>query len=238
MRAALAAAFILVAGGLAIAAPAQAQVYWRADIGWSMSKDAQFKDKNFQADGVICGNPSCTTPGALKDLGDSYIIGAGLGYRFDRNWRADLTFANRGGYSLTGSDAGGAQFKSDINSTVLMLNGYYDFESNTAVERARFIPYIGLGVGWAQNRMDPIVQTFPGGTITTPSGKKDNTAGALMAGVGMPLGSLILDLGYRYMDLGRIQGGTGTATFNGIPFLYSGADGRLQAHELTIGLRF
>jgi len=227
---------LLVLVGFAV--PAQAQMYWRLDLGWSKTNDAEFKDKNFAADVVICGDLACNTPGKLNDVGDSYVLGGGIGYRFSPNVRGDVTLGYRGDYSLTGTDGGGAQFKSDITSMVVMANGYYDFSAGGVR------PYIGAGIGWAQNEMDPVVQTFPGGSITTPGGKKSGTAFALMAGVGIPVSGWVLDIGYRYIDLGKIESGSGTAsaTFTGvpgaIPFPYSGAEGKLTAHEITVGVRF
>jgi opacity protein-like surface antigen len=223
---------------LSAAPPAQAQMYWRLDLGWSKANDADFKDRNFAADAVICGNPACNTPGRVNDVGDSSVLGGGIGYRFNPNWRGDVTLGYRGGYSLAGTDGGGGSFKSDITSMALMANGYYDFSTGGVR------PYVGAGVGWAQNEMDPVALSFPGGTITTPSGKKSGAAFAFMAGVGIPVSGWVLDIGYRYVDLGKIESGSGTASATAtglpgsVPFPYSGAEGKLTAHELTVGIRF
>jgi opacity protein-like surface antigen len=65
-----------------------------------------------------------------------------------------------------------------------------------------------------------------------------------MAGVSIPQAGWTLDLGYRYVDLGKFETGTGLF-INGAPAPtapgfgpYPGASGRLTAHELTVGIRF
>jgi opacity protein-like surface antigen len=50
----------------------------------------------------------------------------------------------------------------------------------------------------------------------------------------------VLDIGYRYVDMGKFETGEG-GTAHTIPqfaFPFSGADGKLRAHELAIGARF
>ena len=235
MKAALAAIILLAAS-----IPAHAQMYWRLDTGLSKTMAADFRDKNSAGNGVICMDlspASCSTPATLDDVGSSAILGAGVGYRFDANFRGDVTFGYRGGYALSGSDGNGT-FKSDVTSAVVMANGYYDFRASGVT------PYAGAGIGWAQNTMSQIVQTlnfFPGST-TTPGGKTSGVAYALMAGVAIPFSGWILDIGYRYIDLGKIEGDAGNGTVTGPGFAstfpYSGAEGRLKANELTIGVRF
>jgi opacity protein-like surface antigen len=229
----------LALGAFALAAPAQAQMYWRVDLGWSKANDADFKDKNFAADALICGDLLCSTPGKVDDAGDSYVLGAGIGYRFNPNMRGDVTVSYRGGYGLSGTDGGGAQVKSDITSLAFMANAYYDFSTGGVR------PYVGAGLGWAQNDMDPVTVSLPTVVFTLPGGKKSGAAFALMAGVAIPVSGWMLDIGYRYIDLGKIEAGSGTATVTvtavpggSVSFPYSGAEGKLTAHELTLGLRF
>lgn len=218
----------------------QAQLYFRGDVGYSWSRNADIKDKNFALDQGICGNLACTVPGKLNDVGDSALLSGGVGWRLNPNVRVDGTVTYRGWYKLDETDGGRTTFKADAKSWNLMLNGYYDF----ALAWGK--PYVGAGVGWASNKVDSIRGTnplVPGVTITAPGGTKSSFAWALMAGVGVPLNPrMALDVGVRYADLGKLETDRGNLTssgaFVGPAGTYSGAKGKLRAWELTVGLRF
>lgn len=228
------AAFVVM---FAASSATEAQIYWRADVGWSYSVDADIQDKNFPVDGVICGDPACNTPGKLKDVGSSAILSGGVGWRFNRNFRADGTLSYRGWYDLDKTDGLGTNFQAGVKSWNLMANGYYDFPL------AWGTPYVGAGIGWASNKMDDIQASnpiVPGAVVVLPGGTSNGFAWALMAGVGIPINpTMTLDIGGRYVDLGKIETNAGAATFAGIPLgTYSGAQGNLRAWEITVGLRF
>lgn len=215
------------------AAPAHAQTYWRLETGYSDANSAGFKDRDWANFGIICADRFCSAPARLDNIGNSPILGIGVGHRFTPHVRADVTLTYRGGYRLNDRDAD-AHYSATIRSTALMLNGYYDFMAGNGG------PYLGLGVGWAHNRMGPMVQDFGTGFQNMLSGaKKNNAAFALMAGVGIPISGWTIDLGYRYVNLGKF--GTGTVYSNrffsmNIPSI--GANGKLTGHELTLGFRF
>lgn len=61
-----------------------------------------------------------------------------------------------------------------------------------------------------------------------------------MAGVGVPVSpALTLDVAVRYTDLGDIQIDAGGLAFMGTTVgVWNGANGKLRAWELTVGLRF
>jgi len=212
---------------------AQAQVYYRVEVGYSQSTGTDLKDKDFANSGVICGDPLCNSAGSIKDVGSSYTLGAAVGYRFSPNLRADVALGYRPGYAIDATDGSGTSFKADVKSVSLMANGYYDFPLSG------WTPYVGAGLGFAQNKVDTVSFGGPGFSGTAPGGTKSGTAYALMLGAGIPLsGRTTLDIGYRYIDLGKIEASSGTVTVNGFAFPYAGADGKLTAHELTVGLRF
>jgi len=227
---------------LTAAGAAQAQLYGRVDLGYSSSTSADIQDNNFALDGVICGDAACTTPGKITDVGSAFLIGGGVGWRFNPNFRLDGTVGYRGGYKVDASvpdGLGGANsIKSDVTSWNVMLNGYYDFTVSWGK------PYLGAGIGWASNKVDDIMVTnaaFPGIALSAPGGTKSGFAWALMGGVGIPLSAaLTLDLGVRYTDLGKLATNVGPILVNGTPtgFTYSGASGHLRAWELLVGLRF
>lgn len=228
-----AAALLSLALGAFLSAPAQAQVYWRIDAGWSEAANrADFKDSDFNNSGNIwTGSSTAPAPGTVSKIHGSPIVGAGVGYRFPGGLRGDVTFAYRLLYALDGqvndSDFE-ILYRADITSMTLMANGYYDFTSG------RVRPYIGAGVGWARNETETLTQDFRTGFANTFSGAtKQNAAVALMMGVGIPYSGWTLDIGYRYIDLGKFRTGT-TAAFG----ITGGHTGKLLAHEFTLGVRF
>ena len=73
--------------------------YWRVDTGYSFAADAALKDKNPgdpNGGNYICGGSlflgACgAPPGELNDIGEAWIAGVGVGYRFSPRFRADVT---------------------------------------------------------------------------------------------------------------------------------------------------
>ena len=227
---------LAVAASMALAASAaQAQLYGRVDVGFSSAQDAGIRDKNFATDGLICGDPGCNSGMELNNVGESGVLSGGVGWRFSQNFRADLTVGYRGGYALDDSDRFPSSYEADIVSTSVMLGAYWDFVTGGAA------PYFGVGIGWAQNKIDDIVNRFGNTAFRLPGGTWSGMAWSLMAGVGIPLGGrATLDLYYRFIDLGEIESESGRITCTPTPcnFTYSGLSGKLRAHELMLGIRF
>jgi len=226
---------LTVSASLLMAASiAQAQLYWRGDIGYSWSTNADIQDKNFALDGGICGNAACTTAGKIDKVGNSFLLSGGVGWRFTPNFRMDGTLTYRGWYKIDETLADATNFKADVKSWNLMANGYWDFPLTWGA------PYVMGGVGYASNKVDTITATNSGIPFNLPGGTTGNFAWALGGGVGVRINpSLTLDVGLRYTDLGKLETDSGVITFAGIPVgTYSGAKGNLRAWELTVGLRF
>jgi opacity protein-like surface antigen len=138
-----------------------------------------------------------------------------------------------------------------ITSAVVMFNAYLDLGNWSG-----FTPYIGAGVGYASNTVARstdigINNSYAAGVLTGVSSSglvtfKDRTQGsvayALMAGVGYDLSpSAKLDLGYRYINLGKVRqyvfdctGGPGVAGTCGDYLNHT----RIHAHEFRLGLRY
>jgi opacity protein-like surface antigen len=213
----------------AAAEPADARsgLYFRLDIGFSQSTGADIKDKNFAGGPLICGDANCTVPGKLKDVGAGLVLSGGVGYRFSPHVRGDVILGFRG-YLLNTSDASvpPTKFKAPVISSSAMAGGYYDFAT------AGWTPYVGAGLGLAVNDIRTVtVDNGAGFSGSFSGGAKAGVAGAIMAGVGIPLSArAALDIGYRFISLGKLE----IAAEGG----YGGATGKLNAHELTVGLRF
>lgn len=219
---------------LAAAGVAQAQLYWRVDLGASFSTGADIQDSNFSVDQVICGDAACTVPGKIEDIGTSGILSGGMGWRFSPNLRVDGTISYRGQYNISDTMPDATTLKADVHSWSFMANGYYDFALTWGK------PYVGAGIGWAQNRVDDLSITNSGITLVKHGGTRSGFAWAVMAGVGVPVSpALTLDVAVRYTDLGEIQVDPGGVAAGGTTVgVYGGAQGKLKAWELTVGLRF
>ncbi len=216
---------------LAAAGVAQAQLYGRVDIGASFSTGADIQDNNFAADSVICGNAACTTPGQIKDVGNSYLLSGGVGWRFTPNLRADGTISYRGSYRINETMPDATTIQAYVTSWDIMANGYYDFALTWGK------PYVGVGIGWASNRVNDV---FVSNFGIKHGGTSSGFAWSVKGGVGVPISpALTLDLSVGYTDLGKLQIDPGSVAVSGTTVgTYAGANGKLRAWELTVGLRF
>jgi opacity protein-like surface antigen len=169
------------------------------------------------------------------DQGNSYTVGGGVGYRFTPNFRTDLTLGYRGDYGFDQS-GGGVRARADLESLVGLVNGYYDIGTY-----AGFTPYVGAGIGVADNHYGRTRVATTGGTALGSINGHSNTEFAWQATGGVSYSvtpNWAIDFGYHYLDMGTAQtgsvftvGGVGLAT--GSPL-----KGDLQAHEVSVGLRY
>ncbi len=106
----------------------------------------------------------------------SWVVGGGIGYQINDNFRTDLTADWSGDYSI----APGAK----LATTVVLGNVYFDWKNDSM-----FTPYVGggLGYGWAK-----------GVGFADDKG----LAAGLAAGVAVDMtNNLSLDVGYRFRDI-------------------------------------
>jgi opacity protein-like surface antigen len=128
-------------------------VYLRADAGWSFLEWGGGADDN------------------------AHVIGGGIGYQFNDNFRADLTADWSGDYDI----APGAE----ISTTTVLGNAYFDWKNDSM-----FTPYVGggLGYGWVDGS----------GTASN----RDGLAYGLASGVAVDLTTnLSVDVGYRFRGI-------------------------------------
>ncbi|MGQ9369538.1 outer membrane protein [Azospirillum sp. ST 5-10] len=187
-----------VVAAIASAQPALAAdsgVYVRAQVGGAFP--AGLDDGNWldPADSRLGG-----------DLDDGFLVGAGVGYAFANGLRADVTLDYRPGldYEADAADAFGNSGTASADASVLtgLVNLYYEVPVAFAVR-----PYVGVGVGFARNRLDTVDYSLNGGALARESGETQTSfAWALMAGASFDLTTAVtLDVGYRYLDAGELE---------------------------------
>lgn len=178
-------------------------------------------------------DPSVTLAGASGtfDIGSGKHFGGALGRRFGDSLRGELEISYRSntleGANLRGVDA--SQPDSDLAALFMMANVYYDFAPIPAGP-ARLRPYLGLGLGFAQEvdtdlRMQGAAAEFSGSRV----------AWQLALGVNWDYGSRwIAGVGVRYTDAGRVDlSGTGNVAGQTLDLRY-----RSVTASVSIGYRF
>ena len=182
-------AVIVVAGATALTATAAAAQDWyvRGDVG-----------ANFQSQ--INGRPS-----AKGDTG--WVVSGAAGREIGPGFRGEAEVLY---LQSDGKHAGSG----DLKTVAGMLNGYYDFNRESAWQ-----PYVGAGIGVAQAKVD-------GG----PSdGDDTGFAYQFKVGVSHPFNDRLTgDLGYRYLGVNGLEFGHGLGR----------VDGDYTAHAVTVGLRY
>lgn len=210
--------------------PAAGGWYLRGDIGYKFYQDPK-------------GSFSDPVTGTLRfereSLDNAWMIGAGVGYKWNDYFRTDLTIdyetaAQAKGYAVCGTCTGGfSQESADIDVWTTMINAYWDIGT-----WYNFTPYVGAGIGAAYVRASNAVAVNPGGATTSYDGTNSewNFAWALMAGTSYAFTpNWSLDLGYRYKNLG---------TAKTVRYHNTGTGGSrvkfedLVAHEARIGVRY
>lgn len=241
-------AVVIAAATTPFAEPVHAQsalkgAYVKLDTGWSWANDAGMTDDQSSSPNCVLQPATGTVcNGTLNTLGSSFIIGAGVGYKLPMGFRVDLTYNNRSGYNLKGSDPAGTDFDPKVNSNAVLFNGYYDIPITIA---GRVKPFVGGGIGWTKNKMnnlkwnDPAPPASSGGL---PGGTWSGTAWQLTVGADVNVtGNWVVEVGYRYVDLGKIikEAGPGTsgAAFNANNYTTQ-MTGKLRANELLLNFRY
>lgn len=192
-------------------------LYLRLDSGYSFSQDM---DKDIGS----------------NDADSSAIVGLGVGYHFNEHIRADATVGYRGWYKVSAATTVlGATLSgdADINSTVGLINAYYDIGRFD-----RFTPYVGGGLGFARNHVGSTDLALGGvGVGNIDSNTNTDFAWQLSAGTAINIAHGVdLDIGYRYLDMGTAKT-SDSATVGGTPLTGATLKGNLQASEIQAGLR-
>ena len=176
--------------------------------------------------GFVDGEDAGEAPLYGDDQSDAGTLGAGLeygfaaGYRFGA-FRAQVELGVTGRFAYEGQSnyaGGGPEQPTEARMTArrLLLSGFYDLGALGALQ-----PWAGGGLGANRYHLSDYVQRFPnpddpsgrlrrgpGGELPStslPEGTGYGFTWMLAAGLTVPLGGdILLDVGYRYTDAGRI----------------------------------
>lgn len=214
--------------------------YMKAEIGYSKSLDAKFREDNPNSPDCFLFVTGATCGSSLDHLGSGWLFGVGAGLQFPGGFRADVTYNRRTGYNLKGWDPAGTYYDPDVKADTVMVNGTFDLP----VVMGSFKPFIGAGIGRSRNEMKPLNWIDPGfGSGTLNGGTKSDTAWQFTLGADIALQkSWTLEVLYRYTDMGKFvkNFGPDQATPSGC-FSAScntiSATGKLRANEFIIGIR-
>jgi opacity protein-like surface antigen len=250
--------------GYAQAAPTGGAVgncYFRADVGYSWSKNPDIKfpvgnsvNTYDPVTGALVSSNYTQTGQNVTDtsventwLGEGgFGCGSGswgirgelmLGYRGDRKIDGkpgDYTITNVTPPPTipTNPPVVDDPLHSSVKTYTLMANVYKDLGKFGNVT-----PYVGAGIGVAYNQLS---ETYFTGTTTLPNriaGDNDiSLAWSLMAGIGYQISDrAILDVGYRYIDMGKIS----SQRHDNAGFINPRVVvDDLAAHEFKVGLRY
>ena len=212
-------------------------LYLRGDIGYKIYGEPSGTYNDYGAFGDLRFE--------RESLDDAWMIGVGVGYKFNRYFRSDITVdyetaAQVTGYAPCGGCVPAGQFSketSDIDVWTVMVNGYIDLTTWNNIT-----PYVGAGIGAAWVNTSDTVSVNPvngGGTSTTEfdgSHSEWNFAWALMAGASYAVSdNFSIDAGYRYKDLGTAKTVKNISP-NSPNSRIEYAD--LTAHEFRLGARY
>jgi opacity protein-like surface antigen len=201
--------------------------YLRGDIG--MAASANTPSLEASPNPLASGAYDVTTASqgfANTSLSASELADVGVGYQFNSWLRGDITGEYRDGGQLQSlwylnnpkPTAGDSHtqyldfYRGNTSSVVGLANVYADVGTWYGIT-----PFVGGGVGVAYNRLYGMTDQGQASTptFTGPAGgyfnngSTTNFAWALMAGLDFNITpNLKLELGYRYLNMGKISSGT------------------------------
>jgi opacity protein-like surface antigen len=173
-----------------------------------------------------------------ESLSDAGLVGLGFGYKWNDSFRTDFTID----YEWPGKFHGNLPCPGDCESPYSdeyadfsvftgLLNAYFDLGTWSG-----FTPYIGGGVGLSAINTSDVRYVNPDSTTGSwDGGTSWNLAWALMAGFAYDFGNnWLLDVNYRYVDLGDAKSGTIPLMSGTQSIQYDG----ITAQEFRVGFRY
>jgi opacity protein-like surface antigen len=208
--------------------------YLRGDIGYSNQRvdnlDNALYDSYDSVDNIS------------KDFDGAPFFSAGIGYRWNRWFRTDVTGEYRSKSDFDGADVGSIggvlipdTYTAKKSEWLALLNGYLDVGTWHGIT-----PFVGAGIGAANVKISDFTDT--GVTVDSVAFGDDhdewNFAWALYAGLAFDVtDALTVELAYRYLDMGDGQSGDligydGTNTIDN-PMKFND----ITSHDLKLGVR-
>ena len=212
--------------------------YLRGDIGYSNQRVDELDN--------VLYDTADSVENLHKEFSGAPIFGAGVGYRVNKWFRADITGEYRSASDFDGADLytiGGITRpdKYDAKKTewLALANGYVDIGSWRGIS-----PYIGAGVGMANIEISSFADVGVGVTGDPAIAFADdndewNFAWAIYAGLGFEVTqNLTLDIGYRYLDLGDAESGDIYA-YDGTDLVDNPMEFKdITSHDIRVGMRY
>jgi opacity protein-like surface antigen len=199
--------------------------YVEAKLGGSFTQIDSIKNTSAVA------APAPTSKGSADEVIGVAGVAAGLSLKsLGVPMRAELEYAYHTAvaYNPNPTFVGAGvptSFKSDLTSQTVFANVYYDFATGTA-----FTPYVGAGLGMAWNHTKGTGTVIATGATQDYHRTTDSFAWNVGAGCAYTLTSnWSLSAGYRYVDLGKVVWGDGTAQLTSKD---------ITSHEVLMGLRY
>jgi len=229
------------------------ELYFRASAGIDWLNNANFSDDNDGVNPSYFGNgigSDGSALGAYGDYGSYYFVEGAVGLRLQPWLRTEVALAYRPDMEYSGQAnfvgvTGSQPVSGKASSLSGMLNLYFDINGLTGSTLGRFQPFVGGGFGFATNWLDEMTYRFPQLTrhtySTVPSGDRTDMAYMLTGGTGVELTQhLILDISYRYTDLGRGQTNAGIMRRDGAVTSEAmcGTSAPLRSQGILMGLRY
>ena len=170
-----------------------------------------------------------TTETSVK-ASDTLDAGFGAGYKFNDWMRADVTLDYLSVRNFSGSVDATTRDSYKADSLVLLANAYADLGTWGGLT-----PYLGAGVGVAEQRVGGVTRTAAAATYSFASANTFSLAADAAAGITYDLGhGMSTDLGYRLLWIDRSR--SGGETTGKIAGNINASDS--VSHQFRVGLRY
>lgn len=231
--------------------------YLRGDIGFtSAANDPDLANypallPGFNPEGLPFSS-STTSVFNNSTISEGGMFDVGVGYQFTPWLRGDITLELRGGSAfqslqtlndpVSPATEYAAFYRGNISSVIGMANLYGDIGTWYGIT-----PFIGAGIGMAQNSVRGFTDqgygyANDGNTFLGPNGSNHNDgltnqlAWSLMTGIDFNVTpNLKIELGYRYLNYGKINTGPSNCLSAGPggPFNIANCGGGVENHLYT-----